>query len=88
MYYCISRHHFALTSYQAHQALSNWRNGFGAAALAVVTTFFANDEDCNDADNCILFAASMLHKSCFLFDNNKGDNPKVSHRKYTFFHTS
>ena len=81
MYYCISRHHFALTSYQAHQALSNWCNEFGAAALTVVTMFFANDEDCNDADNRILFAASMLHKSRFLFDNNEGDNPKVSHRK-------
>ena len=77
-----------LTSYQAHQALSNWHNGFGAAALTVVTMFFTNDKDCNNANNRILFAASMLHKSCFLFDNNKGDNPKVSHRKYTFFHTS
>ena len=59
--------------------LSNWRGGFAAAAVAVITTFFANDSEFADKAKWEAFAGAMVNKNRFLFSNNKGLNNKVGH---------
>ncbi|KIJ58800.1 hypothetical protein HYDPIDRAFT_33813 [Hydnomerulius pinastri MD-312] len=61
----------------AKQSLNNWRGGFAAAAVAVITTLFANDVDFEDAAQRIEFAKAMLKKNCFLFSQNKGTDAKA-----------
>ncbi|KIK80116.1 hypothetical protein PAXRUDRAFT_15958 [Paxillus rubicundulus Ve08.2h10] len=50
---------------------------FSAAAVAVITTFFANDIDFEDPSQCVKFAKVMLKKSRFLFSQNRGMDNKV-----------
>ncbi|KAF9238352.1 hypothetical protein BU15DRAFT_75286 [Melanogaster broomeanus] len=61
----------------AKQSLNNWRGGFATAAVAVITTLFANDVDFEDAAQCIEFAKAMLKKNRFLFSQNKGTDSKA-----------
>ncbi|KIJ16002.1 hypothetical protein PAXINDRAFT_11042, partial [Paxillus involutus ATCC 200175] len=61
----------------AKQSLNNWRSGFAAAAVAVITTFFANDIDFEDPNQCVKFAKVMLKKSRFLFSQNRGMDNKA-----------
>ncbi|KAF9241306.1 hypothetical protein BU15DRAFT_60932 [Melanogaster broomeanus] len=61
----------------AGQGLNNWRGGFAAAAVAIITTFFANDTDFEDPDQRIEFAKAMLKKSRFLFSQNRGTDNKA-----------
>ncbi|KAF8837099.1 hypothetical protein BDN67DRAFT_1014127 [Paxillus ammoniavirescens] len=61
----------------AKQSLNNWRSGFAAATVAVITTFFANDTDLENPDQRVEFAKSMLKKSRFLFNQNRGMDNKA-----------
>ncbi|KAF8838496.1 hypothetical protein BDN67DRAFT_1013028 [Paxillus ammoniavirescens] len=61
----------------AKQSLNNWRGGFASAAVAVISTLFANNANFRDAAQCIEFAKVMLKKNCFLFSQNKGTDPKA-----------
>ncbi|KAF9233391.1 hypothetical protein BU15DRAFT_80144 [Melanogaster broomeanus] len=61
----------------AKQSLNNWRGGFATAAVAVITTLFANDVDFGDAAQRIEFAKAMLNKNRFLFGQNKGTDSKA-----------
>ncbi|KIK73863.1 hypothetical protein PAXRUDRAFT_20425 [Paxillus rubicundulus Ve08.2h10] len=61
----------------AKQSVNNWHGGFTAAAVAVVSTFFAHDPDFADTSQCIKFAKPMLKKSWFLFNQNRGVDSKV-----------
>ncbi|KAF8126260.1 hypothetical protein EV363DRAFT_1174427, partial [Boletus edulis] len=60
------------------QALNNWRSGFAAAAIAVITTFFANDADFANSVTRTQFAKAMLQKNRFLFSESRGTDKKVS----------
>ncbi|KAF9231482.1 hypothetical protein BU15DRAFT_82346 [Melanogaster broomeanus] len=61
----------------AKQSLNNWRGGFATAAVAVITTLFANDVDFSDAAQRIEFSKAMLKKNRFLFSQNKGTDSKA-----------
>ncbi|KAF9226995.1 hypothetical protein BS17DRAFT_806975, partial [Gyrodon lividus] len=61
----------------AKQSLNNWRGGFATAAVAVITTLFANDVDFSDAAQRIEFSKAMLKKNHFLFSQNKGTDSKA-----------
>ncbi|KIK96399.1 hypothetical protein PAXRUDRAFT_10860 [Paxillus rubicundulus Ve08.2h10] len=61
----------------AKQSVNNWHGGFTAAAVAVVSTFFAHDPDFADASQCIKFAKAMLKKNQFLSDQNRGVDSKA-----------
>ncbi|KAI5984034.1 hypothetical protein EDD15DRAFT_2375581 [Pisolithus albus] len=61
----------------AKQGLNNWRAGFAAAAVAVITTFFAHDADFDDLTTRIKFAKAMLKKNRFLFSQNRGTDNKT-----------
>ncbi|KAI6004697.1 hypothetical protein EDD15DRAFT_2359442 [Pisolithus albus] len=61
----------------AKQGLSNWRAGFAAAAVAVITTFFAHDIDFEDSTARMNFANAMLKKNRFLFGQNRGTDNKT-----------
>ncbi|KAI5980709.1 hypothetical protein EDD15DRAFT_2381486 [Pisolithus albus] len=52
----------------AKQGLSNWCTRFAAAAVAVITTFFAHDVDFEDSTPHMEFADAMLKKNWFLFN--------------------
>ncbi|KAF8835143.1 hypothetical protein BDN67DRAFT_1015800 [Paxillus ammoniavirescens] len=60
----------------AKQSLNNWRGGFATAAVAVITTLFANDVNFEDSVQRIEFTKAMLMKNCFLFSQNKGTDFK------------
>ncbi|KAF9234301.1 hypothetical protein BU15DRAFT_65844 [Melanogaster broomeanus] len=60
----------------ARQGLNNWRAGFAAAAVAIITTFFAHDADFNDPMQRTDFAKAMLKKNRFLFSQNRGSDNK------------
>ncbi|KAI6094218.1 hypothetical protein EDD16DRAFT_1722005 [Pisolithus croceorrhizus] len=61
----------------AKQGLSNWRTRFAAAAVAVITTFFAHDVDFEDSMPHMKFADAMLKKNQFLFGQNRGTDNKT-----------
>ncbi|KAI5984733.1 hypothetical protein EDD15DRAFT_2367099 [Pisolithus albus] len=61
----------------AKQGLNNWRAGFAAAAVAVITTFFAHDADFDDSTTRVEFAKAMLKKNRFLFSQNRGTDNKT-----------
>lgn len=56
----------------AKQSLDNWRGGFAAVAVTVITAFFAHDADFEDPRLRMEFANSMLEKNRFLFSQNEG----------------
>ncbi|KAF8415956.1 hypothetical protein L210DRAFT_3656892 [Boletus edulis BED1] len=60
-----------------HIALNNWHSGFAAAAIAVITTFFANDADFTNSITHTQFAKAMLQKNRFLFSESRGTNKKA-----------
>ncbi|KAI6117805.1 hypothetical protein EDD16DRAFT_1707369 [Pisolithus croceorrhizus] len=62
---------------QTKQGLSNWHAGFAAAAIAVITTFFAHDVDFEDLTPHMKFADAMLKKNWFLFSQNRGTDNKM-----------
>ncbi|KAI5985969.1 hypothetical protein EDD15DRAFT_2373661 [Pisolithus albus] len=61
----------------AKQGLSNWCARFAAAAIAVITTFFAHDVDFEDLTPRMEFANAMLKKNRFLFGQNRGTDNKM-----------
>lgn len=61
----------------AKQSLNHWRSGFAAAAVAIITIFFANDVDFEDAAHRIEFSKAMLKRNRFLFSQNKGTDSKA-----------
>ncbi|KAI6006920.1 hypothetical protein EDD15DRAFT_2190587 [Pisolithus albus] len=61
----------------ARQSLNNWRGGFAAASMAVITTFFANDVDFEDSEQRVDFAKAMLKRNRFLFSQNRGTDNKT-----------
>ncbi|KIJ05198.1 hypothetical protein PAXINDRAFT_159125, partial [Paxillus involutus ATCC 200175] len=62
--------------YVAKQNLRIWRTGFAAAAVTVITAFFAHDSDFKDAEQRTEFSAAMLKKNRFLFEQNRGLDKK------------
>ncbi|KIJ06885.1 hypothetical protein PAXINDRAFT_19912, partial [Paxillus involutus ATCC 200175] len=63
--------------YVAKQNLRIWRTGFAAAAVTVITAFFAHDSDFKDAEQRTEFSAAMLKKNRFLFEQNCGLDKKT-----------
>ncbi|KAI5986493.1 hypothetical protein EDD15DRAFT_2373207 [Pisolithus albus] len=61
----------------AKQGLSNWCTRFAAAAVVVITTFFAHDVDFEDLTPHMEFADAMLKKNQFLFGQNRGTDNKT-----------
>ncbi|KAI6003077.1 hypothetical protein EDD15DRAFT_2192468 [Pisolithus albus] len=61
----------------AKQSLNNWRGGFAAAAMAVITTLFANDTNFEDPEQRVAFAKAMLKRNRFLFSQNRGTDNKT-----------
>ncbi|KAI5985952.1 hypothetical protein EDD15DRAFT_2200331 [Pisolithus albus] len=59
----------------AKQGLSNWCTRFAAAAVVVITTFFAHDVDFEDSTPHMEFADAMLKKNRFLFSQNSISKP-------------
>ncbi|KAN0093224.1 hypothetical protein V8E55_004008 [Tylopilus felleus] len=59
------------------QSLNIWRSGFAAAAIFVLTTFFASDNDFVDPNNRSEFAKAMLARNRFLFKQNQGGDKKA-----------
>ncbi|KAF8835492.1 hypothetical protein BDN67DRAFT_984590 [Paxillus ammoniavirescens] len=61
----------------AKQSVNNWRGGFAAAAISMVTMFFTHDPDFGDASQHIEFSKAMLKKNQFLYDQNRGVDSKA-----------
>ncbi|KIL00126.1 hypothetical protein PAXRUDRAFT_75210, partial [Paxillus rubicundulus Ve08.2h10] len=51
---------YVMSFITAKQSLSNWRGGFAAAAVTIITAFFAQDPDFKDAKQHAEFATAML----------------------------
>ncbi|KIK75609.1 hypothetical protein PAXRUDRAFT_18845 [Paxillus rubicundulus Ve08.2h10] len=58
--------------YVAKQSLNNWQGGLVAVAVTIITAFFAQDPDFEDAKQHAEFATAMLMVNHFLFSQNKG----------------
>ena len=59
------------------QRLTEWRSGFAAAAIMVITTFFVQVSGFSDPKSREAFAATMLNRNHFLFSDSEGDDRKV-----------
>jgi len=70
---------FVSFPHQAKQGLNNWQAGFAAAAVSIITAFFADDAEFEDPAQRAPFSVAMLKKSRFLFNQNSGLDAKVEY---------
>ncbi|KAG1819387.1 hypothetical protein DFJ58DRAFT_739437 [Suillus subalutaceus] len=62
--------------YMAKQRLSEWRSGFGSAAIMMITSLMAADPLYESEDNRVGFADFWLADNKFLFGDVDSDNKK------------